>query len=427
MDSTKLWLNLLSLLKTRIPSEEVEVWFANAKAEISAEGLSLILPSQVYVDYVREHYLSLLQELSRQSSGKPLPVIVRGPTLTESAEKSLVARTPLNPRYTFSSFVEGPSNQFARAASQSVASNPGRAYNPLFIYGGSGLGKTHLLHSIGHEILNSNPRTRILYVPTEVFVNELISCIRLHRMAEFRQNYRSTDVLLLDDIQFMGGKERSQEEFFHTFNTLHEAGRQIVMTSDTAPSTIQGLEERLRTRFVWGLVADIQPPGFETKCAILQAKARLDGIDLPNDVVHLMARLAKESIRELEGHLNRVIVYCTLTGAPPTLDTVRTALSSLLPQAHQSTPAEIIRFVAHHYGIKVADIKGRDNRRSIAFPRQVAIYLIREILSLSYPEIGKIFAKHHSTIIYSVEAIQKERLSNPQLDATLTAFVENFH
>ena len=301
MDSTTLWQKLLSLLKTRIPSEEVEVWFANAQAEISAEGLLLVLPSQVYVDYVREHYLGLLQELSRQSLGRPVPVTIRGTTLAESSEKSIVARTPLNPRYTFSSFVEGPSNQFARAASQSVASNPGRAYNPLFIYGGSGLWQTHLLHSIGHEILNRNPRTRILYVPTEVFVNELISCIRLHRMAEFRQNYRSTDVLLLDDIQFMGGKERSQEEFFHTFNALHEAGRQIVMTSDTAPSTIQGLEERLRTRFVWGLVADIQPPGFETKCAILQAKARLDGIELPNDVVHLVARLAKESIREARG------------------------------------------------------------------------------------------------------------------------------
>jgi chromosomal replication initiator protein len=426
MDSTTLWQGLIALLRTKIPQEEVEVWFATVETDLASDGLSLILPSQVYVDYVRDHYLPLLQELARQVAGKPIPVLLRGNVAGEAGEKALAARTPLNPRYTFSSFVEGPSNQFARAAAQSVAANPGRAYNPLFLYGGSGLGKTHLLHSIGHEIRNSNPRARILYVPTEVFVNELISSIRLHRMAEFRQTYRSGDVLLLDDIQFMGGKERSQEEFFHTFNTLHEAGRQIVMTSDTAPSTIAGLEERLRTRFVWGLVADIQPPGFETKCAILQAKARLDGFELPNDTVHLIARLAKESIRELEGLLNRVVVYCTLTGAPPTTETVRTALSTLIPKAHQATPAEIIRFVAHHYGIKVADIKGRDNRRSIAFPRQVAIYLIREVLSLSFPEIGKVFAKHHSTIIYSMEAIQKERLSNPQLDSTLTTFVENF-
>ena len=264
-------------------------------------------------------------------------------------------------------------------------------------------------------------------MPTEQFVNELISCIRLQKMNEFRDSYRNTEVLLLDDIHIVAGKERTQEEFFHTFNALHESGHQIVLTSDTPPIAIGGLEERLRSRFVWGLVADIQPPAFETKCAILVNKARLEGFDLPNDVVLFIARRVRENIRELEGYLNRIIVYSTLTGQSPTLDTVRAALSSLLPDERQVTPAEIIRFVAHHYGVKVADLKGRDNRRSIAFPRQVAIYLIREILNLSYPEIGKIFNKHHSTIIYSVEAISKERLSNPSLDATLTSFVENFH
>ena len=428
MSRKNTWSTLERLLRSRISPEEYERWFGELLAEVQGDRLVLTFPSPVYTDYVNDHYMPLLQEAAREAAGSPVAIVFRSRSVPEDTEKLPPTRIQaLNPRYTFSSFVEGPSNQFARAAAQSVAANPGRAYNPLFLYGGSGLGKTHLLHAIGHEILAGNPNIKVLYVNAEVFVNELIASIRLHRTAEFREAYRSSDVLLLDDIQFMGGKERSQEEFFHTFNTLHEAGRQIVMTSDTSPATIQGLEERLRTRFVWGLVADIQPPGFETKCAILHAKARLEGFELPNDVVHFIARLTKESIRELEGLLNRVIVYCTLTATSPTLETVRAALNTLLPPGRHVTPQEIIRFVAHHYGIKVADIKGRDNRRSIAFPRQIAIYLIREILGVSYPEIGKIFSKHHSTIIYSVEAIAKERLSNPSLDATLTTFVENFH
>jgi chromosomal replication initiator protein len=346
---------------------------------------------------------------------------------TGGAQSSQTARaTPLNPRYTFASFVPGASNQFARAAAQSVAENPGRAYNPLFIYAGSGLGKTHLLHAVGNEVLARDPRRRVRYVPTEHFVNELINSIRLQRMVQFREAYRSTDVLLLDDVHILAGKERTQEEFFHTFNALHEAGHQIVVTSDTTPASIQGLEERLRTRFVWGLVADIQPPDLETKCAIIREKAHSEGVDLSDDVVLFIARRARENVRELEGYLNRVIVYCTLSGQPTTVESARLALSPLLPAERHATAPDIIRFVAHHYGVKVADLKGRDNRRSVAFPRQVAMYLIREILSLSYPDIGKLFAKHHSTVMYSVETITNERRSNPSLDATLTTFVEHF-
>lgn len=419
------WTTLKSLLQARLPGDEYELWFGSVATEVNAERLTLVVPSEVYAEYIRDHHLATLQHLANQVHGGPLAVSLRvegpGPAAT-----SLVARTPLNQRYTFDAFVPGPSNQFARAAALSVAENPGRAYNPLFLYGGSGLGKTHLLHAIGNEVLARRPGCRVRYVPTEQFVNELISCIRLQKMTEFRESYRPTEVLLLDDVHIVAGKERTQEEFFHTFNALHEAGHQIVLTSDTPPTAIGGLEERLRSRFVWGLVADIQPPAFETKCAILLNKARLEGFELPNDVVLFIARRVRENIRELEGLLNRVIVYSTLTGQQPTIENVRAALSSLLPDERHVTPAEIIRFVAHHYGVKVADLKGRDNRRSIAFPRQVAIYLIREILDLSYPEIGKIFAKHHSTVIYSVEAIAKERLSNPSLDATLTSFVESF-
>ncbi len=419
------WTTIKSLLQARLPKDEFELWFASVSTETSGDRLTMIVPSEVYAEYIRDHHLASLQQLATQVHGPHAVVSLRVDSPAPSTN-TVVSRTPLNPRYSFDTFVPGPSNQFARAAALSVAENPGRAYNPLFLYGGSGLGKTHLLHAIGNEVLARNPACRVRYVPTEQFVNELITCIRLQKMTEFRESYRPTEVLLLDDVHIVAGKERTQEEFFHTFNSLHEAGHQIVLTSDTPPTAIGGLEERLRSRFVWGLVADIQAPAFETKCAILLNKARLEGFDLPNDVVLFIARRVRENIRELEGFLNRVIVYSTLTGQAPTLDVVRAALSSLLPDERHVTPAEIIRFVAHHYGLKVADLKGRDNRRSIAFPRQVAIYLIREILSLSYPEIGKIFSKHHSTVIYSVETIVKERLSNPSLDATLTSFVESF-
>jgi chromosomal replication initiator protein len=426
MPSSELWPAVKKELRSRIPGDDFEVWFDPLTARSAADRLTLVAPSKVYADYIRDHYLSVLQECAAQAAGQAVTVALEIAGDTSHPPTAGHRGDPLNPRYSFSSFVPGPSNQFARAAAQSVAENPGRAYNPLFLYGGSGLGKTHLLHAIGNEILARSPRARVRYVPTEHFVNELINSIRLQRMAAFRESYRSIHVLLLDDVHILAGKERTQEEFFHTFNALHEAGHQIVLTSDTSPSTIQGLEERLRTRFVWGLVADIQPPDLETKCAIIRDKAHTEGVDLPDDVVLFIARRVRENVRELEGYLNRVIVYCTLTGQAPSVETARNALTPLLPEQRHTTPADIIRFVAHHYGVKVADLKGRDNRRSVAFPRQVAIYLVREILGLSYPEIGKLFAKHHSTVMYSVETIAEERRSNPSLDATLTTFVEHF-
>jgi chromosomal replication initiator protein len=426
MPSTDLWSGVKSLLRARISPDDFEVWFAPLGARSAADRLTLVAPSRVYADYIRDHFLPVLLDCAAQTAGHTVSVTLDIAGDSHQAPPPSHRGAPLNPRYTFAAFVPGPSNQFARAAAQSVAENPGRAYNPLFLYGGSGLGKTHLLHAIGNEILARNPRSRVRYVPTENFVNELINSIRLQRMAAFREAYRPIHMLLLDDVHILAGKERTQEEFFHTFNALHEAGHQIVLTSDTSPATIQGLEERLRTRFVWGLVADIQPPDLETKCAIIREKAHTEGVDLPDDVVLFIARRVRENVRELEGYLNRVIVYCTLTGQAASLETVRNALTPLLPEERHSTPADIIRFVAHHYGVKVADLKGRDNRRSVAFPRQVAIYLIREILGISYPEIGKLFAKHHSTVMYSVETITEERRSNPSLDATLTTFIEHF-
>jgi chromosomal replication initiator protein len=427
MERPSLWSRVETLLRSRLSAEEFEAWFAPLEARGGSDGrLVLVVPSRLYADYIRDHHLALVTELASQAAGGAIAVVLEAPEGQPPPEGTPAARTSLNPRYTFATFVPGPSNQFARAASQSVADNPGRAYNPLFVYGGSGLGKTHLLHAIAHQVLSRHPRTRVRYVPTEHFVNEFINCIRHQRMAQFRQTYRSVELLLLDDVHVLAGKEGTQEEFFHTFNVLHEAGNQIVLTSDTSPASIQGLEERLRSRFVWGLVADIQPPDLETKCAIIREKAHGEGFDLPDEVVLFIARRVKENVRELEGYLNRVIIYCTLTGIAPTVESTRTALSALLPEERLVTPAEVIRFVAHHYGIKVADLKGRDNRRSVAFPRQVAMYLIRELLNLSYPEIAKLFSKHHSTVMYSVETIAEQRRSNPALDATLTTFVEHF-
>ena len=291
---------------------------------------------------------------------------------------------------------------------------PAKPTTRSIIYGGSGLGKTHLLHAIAHRLAETAPALKVVYMTTEQFVNELINCIRRKQMEAFRQTFRGVDVLLLDDIQFIAGKERTQEEFFHTFNTLQSTGRQVVFTSDARPADIPGLEERLRSRFLQGLIADIQPPDLETRCAILREKARAVGRELPEDVVLFISRRVQNNVRELEGCLNRTIAYAQLKNAKITVDVVRMALFELLPDERATSPSDIIRFVAQHYGIRVADLKGRSNRRSIALPRQVAMYLIRDILELSFPEIGKIFSKHHSTVMYAVDNVSEDASVEPR-------------
>ncbi len=399
--------------------------------------LNLGCPNPIVADWVRDHLLRDIETIARSHYGSTFRVqfdagsssVAKPKKETESSQQ-LVTPHPINPGFSFDRFVVGPSNQFAAAAAEAVADRPGRAYNPLYIYGGSGLGKTHLLHAIAHHIADRDRRRKnkrtVVYMTTEQFVNELINCIRRKQMEVFRQTLRGVDTLLLDDIQFIAGKERTQEEFFHTFNTLQSTGRQVVFTSDSRPADIPGLEERLRSRFLQGLIADIQPPDLETRCAILREKARAMGWELSEEVVLFIARRVQNNVRELEGYLNRTIVYAQLKNTKITVDVVRMALFDLLPDERETTPADIIRFVAQHYGIRVADLKGRSNRRSIALPRQVAIHLIRDILQLSFPEIGKIFSKHHSTAMYAVENIQKMRQSNPDFDATLTAFRDHF-
>jgi len=428
------WNDLQDPLRQLLGDEDYASWIEPLQPiREDAERLVIGTDNAIVSEWVRDHLLRDIETVARSRFGAQFSVVLDLTSKADdevesggSSEPLSTSEHPHNPIFTFERFVVGPSNQFAAAAAEAVADRPGEAYNPLFLYGGSGLGKTHLLHAIAHRIATARPRLKVAYLTTEQFVNELINCIRRKQMETFRMTFRGVDVLLLDDIQFIAGKERTQEEFFHTFNTLQSTGRQVVFTSDARPADIPGVEERLRSRFLQGLLADIQPPDLETRCAILREKARAAGWELSEDVVLFIARRVQKNVRELEGCLNRTIAFAQLRSSRITVDVVRMALFELLPDEREASPADIIRFVAQHYGIRVADLKGRSNRRSIALPRQVAMYLIREILEISFPEIGKIFAKHHSTVMYAVETIQKMRQSNPDFDATLTSFRDHF-
>jgi chromosomal replication initiator protein len=430
------WNELQPLLRQMLGEDEYATWIDPLRPVAGDErSLTLASDNSIVTDWVRDHLLRDIETVARGHFGSTYRVEIAAGGGSSAKRSSVAAAAPfathpIHPGFTFDRFVVGPSNQFATAAAEAVADRPGQAYNPLYIYGGSGLGKTHLLHAIAHRVDERQKRRKnklkVVYMTTEQFVNELINCIRRKQMELFRQTFRGVDILLLDDIQFIAGKEQTQQEFFHTFNTLQSTGRQVVFTSDARPADIPGLEERLRSRFLQGLIADIQPPDLETRCAILREKARAIGWELPEDVVLFIARRVQKNVRELEGYLNRTIAYAQLKNTKISVEAVRMALFELLPDQRQTSASDVIRFVAQHYGIRVADLKGRSNRRSIALPRQVAMYLIRDILELSFPEIGKIFGKHHSTAMYAVDIIQKMRQSNPDFDATLTAFRDHF-
>jgi chromosomal replication initiator protein len=430
------WEHLQPHLRQMMGDEEYRTWIAPLSVlEKTAAALTLTTDNAIVGDWVRDHLLRDIETVARSHFGPEFRVLIKwnaavDPGVTSKGRDNNnttgITTHPYNPSFTFDRFVVGTSNQFAAAAAEAVAEQPGKTYNPLYLYGGSGLGKTHLLHAIANRLSEISPSFKVAYMTTEQFVNELINCIRRKQMDAFRQTFRSVDMLLLDDIQFIAGKERTQEEFFHTFNTLQSTSRQVVFTSDARTADIPGLEERLRSRFLQGLIADIQPPDLETRCAILREKARAIGRELPEDVVLFISRRVQNNVRELEGCLNRTIAYAQLKSSKITVDVVRLALFELLPDERATSPSDIIRFVAQHYGVRVADLKGRSNRRSIALPRQVAMYLIRDILELSFPEIGRIFSKHHSTVMYAVDTVQKMRQSNPDFDATLTSFREHF-
>jgi chromosomal replication initiator protein len=368
----------------------------------------------------------------------PAPAALTGPDHgVEPAEKDLhPVEEPLettdivglSPRYSFETFIVGGSNQFAHAACRAVAEAPSRSYNPLFLYGGVGLGKTHLMHAIGHYVLTHNPSLRLTYISAERFMNEVVNAIRYERILEFRERYRGVDVLLVDDIQFIVGKERTQMEFFHTFNALHDAQKQIVLSSDCPPHQISELEERLRSRFEWGLIADIQPPDLETKIAILTRKAEGEGVLLPDDVALYIAGRIKSNIRELEGSLIRLLAYASLTGRDISMSLAQEVLRDVLRHEERAVTIDSIqKFVAEYYQLKLPELKSKNNSKSVALPRQVAMYLCKGLTTASLPEIGKAFGgKHHSTVIHSIRKVEDLRQHDAAFNNIIHTMLESF-
>ncbi len=426
--SQSFWSLLQRQLQQQLDPEEFATWFRPLKVgDEDGRRLVLVAPNSRFLHTLEESYRPMVDRAVAGLADAGFEVLFSLDELEIPSDEPITPSS-FNPKYSFESFVEGKSNEFALAATRRVAENPSLSYNPLFLYGGVGLGKTHLLHAIGHEIQRSRPQLRVLYLPAEQFVNELINSIRFDRMPAFRERYRTIDVLMLDDVQFLANKERTQEEFFHTFNTLYQQQKQIILSSDSSPRNIPTLEERLRSRFEWGLIADIQPPDLETKVAILQRKASLEDVQLPDEVAEFIAQQVKSNIRELEGLLTRVVAFSSLTGKPLSPALARETLKDILPEAGKKpAAAEIVKFVARHYDLKVSEMKSKSNSRQIVIPRQVAMYLCKRLTDLSYPEIGKLFNdKHHSTVMYSCEMVQKKRDADTDFDRTLHTFEQHF-
>jgi chromosomal replication initiator protein len=428
--SQSLWSLLQRQLQQQLDPDEFATWFRPLRVgDEDGRRLVLVAPNSRFLRTLEESYRPMVDRAVAGLGDPGFEVLFSLDDLQEAPPVEPISPSSFSPKYTFESFVDGKSNEFASAAAKRVAENPSLSYNPLFLYGGVGLGKTHLLHAIGHEIQRSRPHFRVLYLAAEQFVNELINSIRFDRMPAFRERYRTIDVLMIDDVQFIANKERTQEEFFHTFNTLYTSQKQIILSSDSSPRNIPTLEERLRSRFEWGLIADIQPPDLETKMAILQRKAWLDEhIQLPEEVAEFIAQQVRSNIRELEGLLTRVMAFSSLTGKPLSPALARETLKDILPEeGKRPAAAEIIKFVARHYDLKVSEIKSKSNSRQIVIPRQVAMYLCKKMTALSYPEIGKLFNdKHHSTVMYSCETVQKKRDADTDFDRTLHGFEQHF-
>jgi chromosomal replication initiator protein len=452
---TNIWDEVLARIDTKVNRHSFYTWF-KPTAYVADQGGSIVVrvPNVLFRDWLTKHYSSVLNEalgeLGRAGASiafvtegqpappePPQPVIdpVAPPNLDEvgssevdAALAPITAPASLNPRYTFETFIVGSSNQFAHAASRAVAEAPSRSYNPLFVYGGVGLGKTHLMHAVGRYVLQHNPSFRLTYISSERFMNEMINAVRYDRILDFRERYRSVDVLLVDDIQFLAGKEGTQTEFFHTFNALYDAQKQIVLSSDCPPHEIPQLEERLRSRFEWGLIADIQPPDLETKVAILKKKAEADGIPLPDNVAIYIAGKIKSNIRELEGSLTRLVAYASLTNSAISLPLAQDVLKSILNHDERAVTIEIIqKFVADYYQQKVIDLKSRNNSKSVAIPRQVAMYLCKQLTHSSLPEIGRSFGgKHHSTVIHSIRKIEDLRKRDGDFNSLINTFLESF-
>jgi chromosomal replication initiator protein len=416
---------LLGALEGKLSAETLDTWIRPLRVLDARDGrVELSVPNKFFRQHLEQHYLEPLRAAAVQVAGPRAQLVLTidrtAPVPAPPAPAPIAAAPDLDPRYTFETFVVGSSNQFAQAACLAVAESPAIAYNPLFIYGGVGLGKTHLLQAIGHRLAQSHPHFRIQYLSSEKFTNDLISAIRHDKTAEFRQRYRTIDLLLIDDIQFLSGKERTQEEFFHTYEDLWPK-RQVVLSSDRSPKEIPDLEERLRSRFLSSMLADIQPPEFETRVAILKKKAELDRVALPDDVAYFIANRVKSNIRELEGSLVRIRAFCNLTGRPLTLDLAQEVLANIWgAEEHLVTLDDILRRVAEVFHVKPQDLRAKSRTKAVAFPRQLAMYLARQLTSDSYADIGRGFGgKDHTTVLHAVNKIDALLQQDAKLRRTL--------
>jgi chromosomal replication initiator protein len=471
MIAVNIWEEILSHVQAKVNRHSFYTWF-KPTSFVADDGATVTVrvPNALFKDWITKHYSGVIAEALDEvrraealvnfvASGTPEaeapvaspPRVIDSRTVNAEpgtrtmepgsrnpepgitgSEDSLPPVQPtssagLNPRYTFDTFIVGSSNQFAHAACRAVAEAPSRSYNPLFIYGGVGLGKTHLMHAIGHYVLLHDRSLVLTYISSERFMNEMINAVRYDRLIDFRERYRSVDVLLVDDVQFLAGKEGTQNEFFHTFNALYDSQKQIVLSSDCPPHEIEQLEERLRSRFEWGLIADIQSPDLETKVAILKKKAEAEAVPLPDSVAIYIAGRIKSNIRELEGSLIRLIAYASLTGRELSVDLAQEVLRNVKEHEEKAiTIDHIQKFVSEYYQLKLADLKSRNNSKSIAMPRQVAMYLCKNLTHASLPEIGRSFGgKHHSTVIHSIRKVDALRKEDAQFNTLLNSFLES--
>jgi chromosomal replication initiator protein len=440
-----LWEEILSRVETKVNRHSFYTWFRPTSfVADDRTSITVRVPNGLFKDWLTKHYSGVISEAMTELKRPNLtvnfladapsddPAVQLGPDEAAALETAVAPTPPgpagLNPRYAFDTFIVGSSNQFAHAACRAVAEAPSRSYNPLFIYGGVGLGKTHLMHAVGQYVLRHDRNLKLTYISAERFMNEMINAVRYDRIIDFRERYRTVDVLLVDDVQFIAGKEATQTEFFHTFNALYDSQKQIVISSDCPPHEIPQLEERLRSRFEWGLIADIQSPDLETKVAILKKKADAEAVPLPDNVAIYIAGRIKSNIRELEGSLIRLIAYASLTGQEITLPLAQEVLKNTLEHEEKAVTIEIIqKFIADHFNLKLVDLKSRNNSKSIAMPRQIAMYLCKSLTRASLPEIGRSFGgKHHSTVIHSIRKVEDMRKKDGDFNTLMTNLLEGF-
>ncbi len=434
-DYNTIWSKTLEILRPEITEVSYKTWIKSIEPKgISDDVLLLEIPNEFNKNILETRYIGILENSLSQVCNKNMTIefIVSGETTihnrnTNGNNINFIDRTKLNPKYTFSEFVIGSSNRFAHAASLAVAEAPAKAYNPLFIYGGVGLGKTHLMHAIGNFIKQNNQQTKIVYVTSEKFTNELINSIKDDKNESFRNKYRTVDVLLVDDIQFIAGKERTQEEFFHTFNALYEDNKQIILSSDRPPKEIPTLEDRLRSRFECGLISDIQAPDFETRVAILRKKAELESIEIDNQIHEFIAKNIKSNIRELEGALTKIIAFAYLSKSEITMELAAEALKDIvkIKKTKQLNYETIKKVVAHYYNIKINDLNSKKRTRVITYPRQIAMYLCRELTDMSLPKIGEVFGgRDHTTVMHACDKIINDLKENENLAEQINQLTE---